>query len=80
MESFVSAIVLAAGMSKRMGALKQLIKVGDRTLLEKTLSSVGQSRAGETILVLGHRSEEIRQAIQIDPATKIVLNDQYENG
>lgn len=80
MEPFISAIVLAAGMSKRMGKLKQLIKVGDRSLLENTLSAVRESRVSETILVLGYQAELIERTVSVDRATRIVVNESYEKG
>jgi molybdenum cofactor cytidylyltransferase len=80
MSTLVSAIVLAAGMSRRMGTLKQLAKIGDRTLLETTLRAVADSRIHETILVLGYQAEEIAKAVSLPASTKIVTNDSYEKG
>ena len=80
MEPFVSAIVLAAGMSKRMGTLKQLAKVGDSTLLEAVLAAVKQSRIRETVLVLGYQAEAILEAVKIDSTTKVILNQSYLEG
>jgi len=80
MESFVSAIVLAAGGSSRMGSLKQLMKVGERTLLEITLGAVKESAAGETVLVLGHQADTILKSLRMDETTKLVVNEAYRNG
>ncbi len=80
MEPFVSAIVLAAGASRRMGTLKQLMKVGERTLLEITLGAVKESAAGETVLVLGHQADVILKSIRLDGTTKLVVNESYSNG
>jgi len=76
----VSAIVLAAGMSKRMGMMKQLVKIGEQTLLEATLNALQGSMIRETILVLGYRADEIRNAVKLPANTKIVTNDAYEQG
>jgi molybdenum cofactor cytidylyltransferase len=78
--STVSAIILAAGMSKRMGTLKQLARIGEKTLLESTISALQDSSVDETILVLGYRANEIQQAIPAQATTKIVINDAYEAG
>lgn len=67
---FVSAIVLAAGMSKRMGSLKQLMKVGDHTLLEHVLLTVADSSVSETILVLGYESEKILKSVTLNGAAQ----------
>lgn len=80
---FVSAIVLAAGMSKRMGSLKQLMEVGDRSLVEHTLRTVTDSDVSETILVLGYQSEKICEALTrngVGPKAKVVINDSYAEG
>jgi len=76
----VSAIVLAAGMSKRMGTLKQLVKIGDQTLLETTLNALLNSAVYETILVLGFQAEQITNSMKIPSSVKIVRNDLYEQG
>ena len=80
MPSGVSAVVLAAGMSSRMGTLKQLVKIGDQTLLETTLRAVYASRARETILVLGYQADTISKKVSIPVTTKLVHNEDYEKG
>ena len=78
-KSGVAAIVLAAGMSRRMGAPKQLLRVGDKTILERTLENVRASNASEIVLVLGHAADEIQKRIATQDL-KIVLNHGYEQG
>jgi len=75
----ISAIVLAAGESKRMGQTKQLLEFQGKTILEHVLENLQASRVGEVILVLGHEAERIRQKV---PAQKImvVINPRYEEG
>ncbi|HEY6271290.1 MAG TPA: NTP transferase domain-containing protein [Terriglobales bacterium] len=75
----VSAIVLAAGMSRRMGTPKQLLRVGDRTLLELTLENVRKSTVGEIILVLGFAAAEIQEKVSTQ-GLKVVLNSTYQEG
>ena len=70
------AIVLAAGKSKRMGSNKLLLKIGGKTILEHLLDKLSNY---ETIVVLGHRPEEIKQTI-LDHGAKPVYNPRYENG
>ncbi len=79
-KSFVSAIVLAAGKSRRMGKLKQLIRVREKTLLEITLGIVADSRCRETVLVLGYQADEIRRVVSIPETTKLVVNPSFEKG
>jgi len=75
----LSAILLAAGESKRMGALKQLMPLGKSTLLEQAIDNLLNSSVDETIVVVGHKAEEITRAIASRPV-KIVLNPDYQHG
>lgn len=75
----VSAIVLAAGQAKRMGKLKQLMPLGESTILERTLDNLLGSKATEVIVVLGHQAEEIRKRISGRPI-KVVVNPNYPKG
>ena len=79
MPTCISAIVLAAGQSKRMGKSKQLLHMGSRTMLEHTLDIYLTSSACEVIVVLGDRSEEMIKIIDKRPV-KIVVNERYEQG
>ncbi|MEE2708897.1 MAG: nucleotidyltransferase family protein [Gemmatimonadota bacterium] len=69
----LSAIVLAAGRSFRMGPLKQLLPFGSTTVIERITSVLLASRIEETIIVLGHRIDEI-QAQLAGYDVKIVRN------
>jgi len=78
----VSAVVLAAGNSTRMGEPKQLLLLGGRTVLERTLENVRAAGVNEVVLVLGAFAEKIRQelpAVFFD-ALKVVVNRDYEQG
>jgi len=78
----VSAIVLAAGTSTRMGRAKQLLPLGGTTVLAQTLDKVRSARVAEIILVLGGSAEAIRQ--QLPPSLldglKVVVNQAYGKG
>ena len=65
----VSAILLAAGESKRMGKPKLLMPLGKTTILEQTIDNLLGSRVSEVIVVLGYRAEE---AINILPQAEVV--------
>jgi molybdenum cofactor cytidylyltransferase len=75
----VSAIVLAAGESRRMGRPKQLLRLGDRTLLDLALDNVRNSSVEEIILVLGSSAAEIQQQVSTH-GVKIVVNPAYQEG
>lgn len=75
----VSAIMLAAGSSSRMGKLKQLMPLGESTILEQTLDNLLGSKLTEVIVVLGYKAEEIRKRISGRPV-KVVVNPLYRKG
>jgi molybdenum cofactor cytidylyltransferase len=77
--SGVSAILLAAGMSRRMGTPKQLLKFGKNTLLGHVLENVRNSRVDEIILVLGFAAEPIQRELLLE-GVKVVLNHDYQEG
>ncbi|HEV2989693.1 MAG TPA: nucleotidyltransferase family protein, partial [Candidatus Angelobacter sp.] len=77
--SRVSAIILAAGMSRRMGTPKQLLRLGDSTLLEHVIKNVRRSQADEIILVLGYAAETIQQQIALD-GVRVAVNPTYQDG
>lgn len=77
--SGVSAVVLAAGMSRRMGTPKQLLRIDGETILERTLKNVRASNVTEIVLVLGHAAESVKKEIATD-GVKIVHNRDYEQG
>lgn len=59
----VSAIVLAAGQSKRMGSFKQLLTLGGKTFVECCVDNLLASEAGEVVVVTGHRDADVRAAL-----------------
>lgn len=75
----VSAILLAAGEAKRMGKPKQLMPLGNTTMVEQTIDNLSSSGVSEVIVVLGHKAEEIRKRISGRPV-KIVINPLYRQG
>lgn len=84
-----SAVVLAAGLSRRMGnENKLLLPLGSKTVLERTLGQVLKSDIRELVVVLGHEAAEVKQIVmkvtdtKVPPTTivKTVLNECYESG
>ena len=75
----LSAILLAAGESKRMGEPKQLMPLSKHTLLEQAIDNLLNSSVDETIVVVGHKAEEITRAIATKPV-KIMFNPNYRQG
>jgi molybdenum cofactor cytidylyltransferase len=77
--SLVSAILLAAGKSERMGQNKLLLPFGGRTVIQRTLDSLIASRTGEVVVVLGSKAEEINESIG-NRRARVVLNPNFAKG
>jgi len=78
-----AGLVLAAGASTRMGRPKQLLPLGDRSLLDHVLRETLNSDLDLVILVLGHKAEEITEALKTDlshPKLRITVNSDYREG
>ncbi len=73
----ISALVLAAGLSSRMGALKPLLPFGDRTVIEQVISVLMTCSIDDIVVVLGHRHAEIRAALEKYPV-RVALNTRYQ--
>ena len=77
--TFVSAILLAAGESKRMGKPKLLLPLGDGTVLRNTVNNLLSSSVDEIIVVLGANARETKRVIA-GKAVKIIINPDYRQG
>jgi molybdenum cofactor cytidylyltransferase len=56
----VSAIILAAGQSSRMGAFKPLLPFGDTTVIEHAIEYLRHGGIKTIIIVVGHRAGAIK--------------------
>ena len=60
----ITAILLAAGLSKRLGRNKLLLPLGDETVIRKTAEAVLTGAVSEVILVTGHEEALVKQAVR----------------
>lgn len=83
----MQAIILAAGLSKRLRPLtdttpKCLLKVGGKTLLEMTINNILKNGINDFIVVTGYRENMIKEFISsVYPGLSIryLTNSDYEN-
>jgi putative nucleotidyltransferase with HDIG domain len=75
----VSALILAAGYSKRMGVLKPTLKIGDKTLLERVVRLFRDVGIEDVIVVVGHAADQTIPIAQSCKA-RVVMNGQFELG
>ena len=78
-KSTVAAIVLAAGESRRFGQPKQLLPVGNKTMIQHVVDVVLDSPLDQVIVVLGCRAAEIGASIARRPV-QVVVNQEWRAG
>jgi molybdenum cofactor cytidylyltransferase len=75
----ISAIVLGAGLSQRMGAFKQLLPYGDHTVIEQVVSVLLACAIDQVVVVTGHRHPEVEQVLQ-KWNVRVSFNPNYIDG
>ena len=77
----ISAILLAAGQSKRMNGENKLTKeIQNFPLIKHSVKNILASSVDELIIVLGHQKEIIEKLIDKNEKIKFVFNKGFENG
>lgn len=79
MVSMISAILLAAGEAKRMGKPKQLMPLGEKSILEHSLDNLLASSVNEVIVVVGCEAEAVAKKVAARPV-RVVVNPNYKQG
>lgn len=80
MRPFVSALVLAAGASTRLGRPKQLLPFGSTTILGAVVAEVSAAAAlDELVVVIGGAAADVRRHVQLGTA-KVVENPGFSEG
>ena len=75
----ISAIVLAAGESTRIGRPKPLLPFGDRTFLEQIIAVLREADVDRITVVLGAQAEAIGKAVDLS-GIDVVFNKDYRAG
>ena len=76
----ISAILLAAGESTRMGRLKALLPWQGLTLVEYQVQSLQGAGVAEVVVVVGHRGDEVEAPLKAMPWVTTVANPDYKHG
>lgn len=77
MKKFVDGIVLAAGLSSRMGARKLLMELQGSTILERAVRTALESGLRAITVVLGPNAEEFKSILasqSLDPRLRYAIN------
>jgi len=75
----ITGIILAAGSGVRMDKTKQLLPFKNKPLLSHVIENARQSNLYETIVVLGHRADDIKKTVDFS-GTKTIINKEYLKG
>jgi len=77
----ISAILLAAGQSKRMNGENKLVKkIQGIPLIKHSVRNILASSIGELIIVLGHQKRIVEEIIGKNEKIKFVFNKDFESG
>jgi molybdenum cofactor cytidylyltransferase len=77
--SSIGAVVLAAGLSTRMGKPKMILPWNGTTVIKKVVSTLLESGVHPVIVVTGGAKKEVEQALGHLPVAA-VFNPKYANG
>jgi molybdenum cofactor cytidylyltransferase len=76
----LSAVILAAGESKRMGGYtKALLPVDGGTFLERTIELMHHGEIGEIFIILGPEAEEVKKSVQ-PGGVRFFINKEWKSG
>ena len=75
----ISAIVLAAGASARMGEPKAILKIGEKTFLQHIVDVLYSACILDTVIVLGNDAVKIQNTLDWFQG-KVVINDNWQQG
>jgi len=75
----ICAIIPAAGRSSRMGQFKPLMKMGERSVLERVIGLYSDAGVTDVRVVVGHRGEQLRE--RLSPlAVEVIDHPGYMQG
>ena len=75
----ITAVVLAAGASTRMGTHKLLLPLGGEALVRRTVRHVSAAGFDEVLVIVGHEHDRVLASLQ-DLDVRHAVNPQYETG
>jgi len=74
----ITAIILAAGQSKRMGKPKMLLPWGGTTVLEKVIATFKTANVDEILVVTGGKRQQIEALVE--GSARTLFNPNYAEG
>jgi molybdenum cofactor cytidylyltransferase len=74
----ISALILAAGESKRMGQPKMLLPWGETTVLGKVIGTFHAAGVQDVLVITGGAREQVEKAI--GDSARTIFNERYKSG
>lgn len=78
-DTTIGAIILAAGLSLRMGQPKMLLEWGNTTIIQQVVKTVAEADVSDIVVVTGALHEEIERELSGLPV-RLVHNPDFANG
>ena len=75
----IAAIVLAGGLSRRMGQSKPLLPWGNQTVIEAIVRRIMPLRLNDVVVVTGYRSADVKAVLK-DSGARTVHNRRFASG
>ena len=75
----IAGVLLAAGMSSRMGQNKLFLSLGGRTVLERAVATALDAGLEPLVVVIGHEADRVRAALAGIPAS-LAFNPDHARG
>ncbi len=76
---FFSAVVLAAGHSKRFGKQKLLLPIGKTTVIENIVDSICRSKVDQVVVVTGYKADYLKMLLK-GRKIKLIFNKDHVTG
>jgi molybdenum cofactor cytidylyltransferase len=75
----ITAVVLAAGASTRMGTHKLLLPLAGEALVRRTVRAISQADFDDVLVIVGHEHDRVLASFQ-DLGVRHAINMQYDTG
>jgi len=75
----IAALVLAAGVSSRMGRPKQTLLLDGVPMLQRVLETFRRSHVGRIVVVLGANEDEVRKLVKF-AGELVIVNPRFAEG
>lgn len=72
----IGAVIVAAGMSSRMGDFKPLLSIGSQSIAQRIVSKLRQAGAEEIVMITGHNADALERHLEGCGLT-FIRNERY---